>query len=1581
MPFHFFENHLLIIKTLRIMKRTLFFKTAPFLLGLLFSFTTLWGQIFVENFDYTIGSLLTQNGWASHSGTGTQAITITDGLSFSGYAGSGIGGAALLDNNGEDVHKTFDLQTSGTVYAAFMVNVQTTAAGYFLHLGGDPIGTTFRGKVFLDASNHFGVSVGSNTATYASTTFTNGATYFLVLKYEIVDGPTNNLVSLFIFDGEFPTSEPMNPSIGPLSDPSQSEIDPGSIALRQFIASQNIIVDGIRIATNWADAATPGGGPAPVAAPVFTPGSGTYTNPVSVTITCDTPDADIYYTTDGSDPTELSQPYTLPVTIAQTTTLKARAYAFGLDPSSINTAQYVFPETVTTLAALRAGVPGHLYHYTGEAFLTFQQTFRNQKYVQDATAGILIDDNVGLVSSDFEIGDGITNLWGQVAEYGGMMQFTPTQGPGDLVSSGNYPQPLVITLSELTNNFSTYDARLVRVNGVTFDDAGATFTNGAVYHLTGPAASEGDFRTTFYDVDYIDTTIPAVPVDIIGLPNARAEGNYITARSSADLIENLVPPSIQVTSPNGGEVWQKGNTYTITWLNLNFTGNVKITVTKTFGSVTLAENVTNTGSYEWTIPMSFAVGSYKIKVQGVNAGDPIGLSDNTFSVIEPLPDPVIVINEIMYNPAAALGNDNDYEYLELYNNSGFAVDLGGWSLTTAITYSFDPGTTIADAGYLVVALKPDTIISHYGISNVVGPFSGGLNNTGEAILLLNDQGVIADSVKYVNGGLWPAAANGDGPSLELLDPALDNALPENWSASLVNDGTPGMANSVFGAEQLTLIAPNGLETFEQGSSQEVTWTYFGFTGTIKIELTDIVLASTVTLAENVPVEYGMWDWEIPADFTTSNNYKIKISETTDGMPMDESDAVFSIVQIIIPTITVTSPNGGESWTQGTLHNITWTSEFVTGDVMIELSDGVSTVLLEDSIPAAAGTYGWNIPADQALGSNYTIIVSGMDEGAPSDVSDAPFSIVAPQPVPDLVINELMYNSPGNDNEWCELYNREDVAVDLEGFYFLDADDAHIPMVFPAGYSIAPGQYFTISLEVLAPPLHFTPNFEGNAQWSLGNTSDNLRFFDPSGQLVSNVAYFDSAPWPTAPDGSGPSLSLLNPMLDNSLPENWAASVQDLGTPGSENFPTSATITVVAPNGGESIQQGTNTNISWTYANYDATVKVELLSPDKATIVLGYAPVSAMTLSWEVSQTVGENYQVKVSDSLGGEPSDVSDGVFAIIPAMELADIVINEIMYNSPESGTDSLEFIELYNNGEMTVNLVGWYFSAGIEYVFPDMDLAAGEYLVLAFNSAAMTNSFGIATYQWTSGGLSNSGELIELRNADGDIIDFVSFDDGGLWPEAADGFGPSVALSDLDADNSQPENWAAETTFAFNNAEGVAVYATPGAANFATPGQGILLQAGKSGISTYLDLNNQTVEANMQPIVNDLIQLQNFTNVYLPGYNVNSIGNWNTNKGYQINVSDKLYLVLYGTESADHTAELTTGWNALPVLSSCTVNAATLFGGHAEIILVMEMGSSRIYYPAGNTFTLQTLQPGSAYFIKVSAPIDVTYPACESK
>lgn len=194
-----------------------------------------------------------------------------------------------------------------------------------------------------------------------------------------------------------------------------------------------------------------------------------------------------------------------------------------------------------------------------------------------------------------------------------------------------------------------------------------------------------------------------------------------------------------------------------------------------------------------------------------------------------------------------------------------------------------------------------------------------------------------------------------------------------------------------------------------------------------------------------------------------------------------------------------------------------------------------------------------------------------------------------------------------------------------------------------------------------------------------------------------------------------------------------------------------------------------------------------------------------------------------------------------------SNIVITEIMYNPPEAGTDSLEFIEVYNNGSEVADLTGYFFSSGVDFTFPNFTLDPGDFALVGINSDAMYNTFGVDAFQWT-GGLSNNGELIMLNNPSGILIDSVFYDDGASWPPEADGDGPSIILCDPNSDNSLGENWDYSQNFVTYNDNGEAIYASPGfsecdfppVANFlALPVQ---VFTGESVSFTDLSVNNPT-------------------------------------------------------------------------------------------------------------------------------------------
>lgn len=159
-----------------------------------------------------------------------------------------------------------------------------------------------------------------------------------------------------------------------------------------------------------------------------------------------------------------------------------------------------------------------------------------------------------------------------------------------------------------------------------------------------------------------------------------------------------------------------------------------------------------------------------------------------------------------------------------------------------------------------------------------------------------------------------------------------------------------------------------------------------------------------------------------------------------------------------------------------------------------------------------------------------------------------------------------------------------------------------------------------------------------------------------------------------------------------------------------------------------------------------------------------------------------------------------------------AQIVITEIMYNPPEGGTDTLEYIEFYNNSATPVNMEGWYLF-GVNFTFPAMTLNPGEYVVTAVRSSAMLNVFGVNALQWgINSALNNTGELLLLLNPAADTIDRVFYTNMAPWPTGAAGNGSSLVLCDPDDDNSLPASWQAAITPTGVTINNIMVLANPG-------------------------------------------------------------------------------------------------------------------------------------------------------------------------
>lgn len=184
-------------------------------------------------------------------------------------------------------------------------------------------------------------------------------------------------------------------------------------------------------------------------------------------------------------------------------------------------------------------------------------------------------------------------------------------------------------------------------------------------------------------------------------------------------------------------------------------------------------------------------------------------------------DSVVVFNEINYHPAT---NEAAQEWIELHNQMAIDIDLSAWRIAGQVEYMFAEGTIIPGGGYLVIASNPAALQASTGATNVVGPFSGRLNNSMGSLRLRDRNDRLMDEVEYRDGGKWPVAADGSGATIAKRNQDATSGSPENWTSSVVARGTPGERNfpAATQRQRRTLVPFNALWRFDATATDQGT---------------------------------------------------------------------------------------------------------------------------------------------------------------------------------------------------------------------------------------------------------------------------------------------------------------------------------------------------------------------------------------------------------------------------------------------------------------------------------------------------------------------------------------------------------------------------------------------------------------------------------------------------------------------------------------------------------------------------------------------------------------------------------------
>jgi len=259
--------------------------------------------------------------------------------------------------------------------------------------------------------------------------------------------------------------------------------------------------------------------------------------------------------------------------------------------------------TMATIADVRNDViangAGKFYEITGEAIVTYARTTRNQKYVQDVTGGILIDDNTNVITNTFAIGDGMTGLKGQTSLFNGVLQLLPIE---DITSSStsNTITPQIVTAADITGNIEMYESELVQINTASFTTADGmiTFATNTNYNLND--GSDIAFRTMFAEANYIGQIVPVGTQNIVVLVAEFNGTAQVVARNVADMplgtnSFNAIDGLTMYPNP------LKGNTL---YLTSNANAAMSVQIFDVLGKEVLKSNVINNA----------------VNVSGLNAG-------------------------------------------------------------------------------------------------------------------------------------------------------------------------------------------------------------------------------------------------------------------------------------------------------------------------------------------------------------------------------------------------------------------------------------------------------------------------------------------------------------------------------------------------------------------------------------------------------------------------------------------------------------------------------------------------------------------------------------------------------------------------------------------------------------------------------------------------------------------------------------------------------------------------------------------------------------------------------------------------
>ncbi len=400
--------------------------------------------------------------------------------------------------------------------------------------------------------------------------------------------------------------------------------------------------------------------------------------------------------------------------------------------------------------------------------------------------------------------------------------------------------------------------------------------------------------------------------------------------------------------------------------------------------------------------------------------------------------------------------------------------------------------------------------------------------------------------------------------------------------------------------------------------------------------------------------------------------------------------------------------------------------------------------------------------------------------------------------PSVVVSEINYNSDPNfdSGDWVEFHNTSSTSLDVSGWVFKDADDAHA-FTIPTTTIIPGNGYLVVAADnsLFTSKFPNVTNFVGSSNVSQSNSGDEIRLFDSNGNLVVDMIYDDHSPWPTEPDGAGYTLELQSPSGNLNDGNNWFAGCMG-GTPGRAYSGPNTNVTVPSNTivcEGDTVQLTVTYNSNYTYQWLNNNV-----------------PVPGATSS-TIDATVDGDYTVLVTDqgcSLISSPVTVTVTPLCGVPVvqdMSICDQGSVTINASSPQDihwYDDQYVTTPLTTGSSFTTPVLNqstiYYLDAGVNcpsaripvnvFVVPSPVIFIGnDTLVTSGSFVTLDAGNGFANYLWSDGSTTQTVTVASPSN---------------MWVTVTDSSGCS---------GSDSINISAPTSIADLNTSGLAIYPNP--------------------------------------------------------------------------------------------------------------------------------------------------------------------------